>query len=68
MVETMDESLGDDKLLEYFEHNAVQLFNLKQDPGEQGAPAQAQPKQAGELLAMLRAWRKEVSARMMPAK
>jgi arylsulfatase A-like enzyme len=60
--------LGDYKLLEYFENDTVQLFNLKDDPGEQSDLARAQPKQAGELLAMLRAWRKDVSARMMPTK
>jgi arylsulfatase A-like enzyme len=60
--------LGDYKLLEYFENNTVQLFNLKTDPGEQDDLAKAQPKKAGELLKMLQVWRQEVSAQMMPAK
>jgi len=60
--------LGDYKLLEYFENNTVQLFNLKADPGEQNDLARAHPKKASELRAMLHAWRKDVSARMMPAK
>jgi arylsulfatase A-like enzyme len=60
--------LGDYKLLEYFENNTVQLFNLKTDPGEQNDLAKAQPKKAGELLKMLQVWRQEVSAQMMPAK
>jgi arylsulfatase A-like enzyme len=60
--------LGDYKLLEYFENNTVQLFNLKVDPGEQNDLAQSQPKKADELLKMLRVWRQEVSAKMMPAK
>lgn len=60
--------LGDYKLLEYFENNTVQLFNLKKDPGEQNDLAKAQPKKAGELLKMLQVWRQEVSAQMMPAK
>ena len=57
--------LGDYKLLEYFENNTVQLFNLKEDPGEQNDLGRSQPEKAGELLNMLRAWRKEVSAQMM---
>jgi len=57
--------LGDYKLLEYFENNTVQLFNLKVDPSEQNDLAQAQPKKADELLKMLQVWRREVSAQMM---
>jgi arylsulfatase A-like enzyme len=60
--------LGDYKLLEYFENNTVQLFNLKDDPGEQNDLAQAQPKKAADLRERLLAWRQEVSAQMMPAK
>ncbi len=60
--------LGDYKLLEYFENGTVQLFNLSIDPGEQNDLAEAQGQKARELLAMLQAWRKKVSARMMPAK
>ncbi len=57
---------GDYKLLEYFENNTVQLFNLAKDPGEQDDLARTEPKKAAELLATLRGWRKKVSARMMP--
>jgi arylsulfatase A-like enzyme len=60
--------LGDYKLLEYFENNTLQLFNLKNDLGEQNDLARAQPKKAAELRAKLQAWRKEVSAQMIPAK
>jgi arylsulfatase A-like enzyme len=56
---------GDYKLLEYFENNTVQLFNLKDDIGEQHDLAQVEPTKAAELRAMLHAWRKDVSARMM---
>jgi len=55
---------GDYKLLEYFEHNTVQLFNLKTDPGEQHDLAGSEPDKARELTAMLHAWRKEVNAAM----
>jgi arylsulfatase A len=60
--------LGDYKLLEYFENNTVQLFNLKDDPGERNDLARARPKKSAELLALLRAWRGKVSARMLQAK
>jgi arylsulfatase A-like enzyme len=60
--------LGDYKLLEYFENNTVQLFNLKEDPGEQNDLAKAQPKKAAKMRKRLQAWRVEVSAQMMPAK
>ena len=53
-------------ILEYFENNSVQLFNLAKDPGEQNDLARTEPKKAAELLATLRDWRKKVSARMMP--
>ncbi|MDP6929383.1 MAG: sulfatase [Planctomycetota bacterium] len=60
--------LGDFKLLEYFENNTAQLFNLQTDPGEQHDLAKARPKKTRELLAMLHAWRQEVSAMAMPRK
>ena len=58
---------GDYKLLEYFEQNTVQLFNLKLDPGEQNDISKSNPEKVKELRAMLHAWRKKVGARMMPA-
>jgi len=57
---------GDYKLLEYFENNTVQLFNLKDDIGEQNDLAVLQPDKVNELRSMLHAWRDRVSARMMP--
>lgn len=56
---------GDYKLLEYFENGTVQLFNLKNDIGEQHDLAQAEPQQAAKLLEMLRKWRRRVGAQMM---
>jgi arylsulfatase A-like enzyme len=55
---------GDYKLLEYFENNTVQLFNLKEDIGEQRDLAASQPAKAAELREMLHAWRTKVGARM----
>jgi arylsulfatase A-like enzyme len=56
---------GDYKLLEYFENNTVQLFNLKEDIGEQNDLARAEPDKVAELRTMLHDWRKDVDARMM---
>ncbi len=55
---------GDYKLLEYFENNTVQLFNLKEDIGEQRDLAKTQPAKAAELRKMLHAWRERVGAQM----
>ena len=60
--------LGDYKLLEYYENNTVQVFNLREDPGETKDLSQKLPEKAGELRKMLQVWRKRVSARMMPDK
>ena len=56
---------GDWKLLEYYENNSVQLFNLQKDIGEQNDLAKAMPGKVAELRSLLQAWRKETSARMM---
>lgn len=56
---------GDYKLLEYFENNTVQLFNLSVDPEEQNDLSRQQPEKADELKAMLHQWRKAIGAQMM---
>ena len=55
---------GDYKLLEYFENGTVQLFNLKDDLGEQKNLAADEPEHTAKLLVKLRAWRKKVDAKM----
>lgn len=55
---------GDWKLIEFFEDNSLQLFNLRADPGETTDLAQREPARAKELQAVLAAWRKQVGARM----
>lgn len=57
---------GDYKLLEYYENNTVQLFNLKADPGEQHDLSKSDPGKVRELKEMLHTWRTRVSAKMMP--
>lgn len=56
---------GDYKLLEYFENNTVQLFNLRNDIREQNDLANSEPDKAAQLLDMLHVWRNDVSAQMM---
>ena len=56
---------GDYKLLEYFENGTVQLFNLKDDIGEQNDLSKIQVHKAEELTAKLHQWRKDVDAQMM---
>jgi arylsulfatase A len=52
------------KLIEYYENNTVQLFNLKTDPGEQHDLSASETGKVQELRAMLHAWRKDVNAEM----
>jgi arylsulfatase A-like enzyme len=56
---------GDFKLLEYFENNTVELFNLRDDPEEQYDLAREKPETAAQLRAMLHQWRERTNARMM---
>ena len=55
---------GNYKLLEYFENGTVQLFNLKEDLGEQNDLSATEPERAARLIGKLRAWQKEVDAKM----
>jgi len=56
---------GDYKLLEYFENDTVQLFNLRKDIGEQNDLSQTEPERAAALREKLHEWRRAVSANMM---
>jgi uncharacterized sulfatase len=58
---------GDWKLIEYFDDDHVELYNLRDDLGETEDLASKKPEKAGELRNQLAAWRKSVGARM-PAK
>ena len=53
---------GDWKLIEYFEDGALELYNLKEDLGEQKNLAKAMPEKTKELHKRMLAWRKAVSA------
>ena len=52
------------KLIEFFETGRVELYNLAEDVSEQRDLAATRPKIARDLLARLRAWQKDVEARM----
>jgi arylsulfatase A len=52
------------KLLEYFEDNHIELYNLSSDIGEQNDLAQTMTEKAEELRKRLSAWRKAVNAQM----
>ena len=58
---------GDWKLLEYFEDDHVELYNLRDDPGESINLARSQPERAAQLRAHLHAWQKEVGAQLPQA-
>jgi arylsulfatase A-like enzyme len=54
---------GDWKLLEYFEDQHVELYNLKDDLSEQHDLAQDQPELAERLRRQLHEWRASIGAR-----
>ena len=55
---------GDWKLLEYFEDDRVELFNLRADLSEKNNRARELPAKAAELRQQLHAWRDTVNAAM----
>jgi len=57
--------LGDFKLIEFFENNTVELYDLSLDPGEENDLSAAIPGKAGEMLEMLHRWQEEVGAEGM---
>ena len=58
---------GDWKLMEFFEDGRLELYNLKDDIGEQKNLASEMPDKARELQAKMIAWREAIKA-PMPAK
>jgi len=53
---------GDWKLIEYFEDGRLELYNLKDDIGEQNNLARKMPEKAGQLHEFLKKWRESVNA------
>ena len=56
--------VGDWKLIEFFEDRRLELYDLKEDLGEQHNLALQEGKKAAELHAKLKAWRTTVGARI----
>ncbi len=56
---------GDYKLIEYFENGTVQLFDLKNDIGEQNDLSKIEVEKTKELKEKLYKWREDVNAQMM---
>ena len=53
---------GDHKLIEFFEDDSIELYNLQQDPGETYDLSKEDPKQADYLRGLLHAWQAQVKA------
>ena len=53
---------GDWKLIQFFETDTIELYNLKFDLGEERNLTETHPKKAQELLAELKAWQKDTRA------
>lgn len=54
--------IGDWKLIQYFENNDLELYNLKDDIGEKNNLSETNPEKLNELLRTLENWRKETKA------
>ena len=55
---------GDWKLIEWYEDDRLELFNLREDIGEKNDLAKKHPDKVKTLSAKLATWRKETGARM----
>lgn len=54
--------LGDWKLIQYFENNDIELYNLKDDIGEKNNIAESNTQKRDELLGILEDWREKTDA------
>jgi uncharacterized sulfatase len=59
--------MGDYKLLEFFEDQRLELYNLKNDLGETKNLAETEPERARAMREKLAAWRESVHAKMPTA-
>lgn len=55
---------GNWKLLEFFEDGRLELYNLRDDPGERNNLASSQPAKTRQLHERLVAWRLDIGAKM----
>ncbi len=54
--------VGDLKLHQYFEDGALELYDLREDPGETRNLAESQPEKAEQMRKRLEAWRESIGA------
>ena len=52
------------KLIEFYEENKIELYNLADDIGEKNDLAKKMPEKAKQMHKMLKAWQKEIGAKM----
>ena len=55
---------GDYKLIEFYDNNQVELYNLRNDIGETNDLSAKTPEKTAQLLNTLRKWRKAIGAKM----
>ncbi len=55
---------GDYKLIEFFENNHVELYNIKEDISEKNDLSTSNPQLTKKMLKQLQQWRKSVNAQM----
>lgn len=53
---------GDYKLIEFYEDNRKELYNIEKDPGEKNNLAEEMPEKTAALHKLLSAWKEEVNA------
>ena len=53
---------GDYKLIEWYEDNSVELYNLRDDIGEKSDLASKMPEKAAELRRLLHRWLRQIKA------
>ncbi len=51
-------------MIEFYEDNHIELYNLKEDISEKNDLSKKMPEKVAELCKMLHDWRREVEARM----
>ena len=54
--------LGNWKLIQYFENNDIELYNLEEDISEKNNLAESNPEKVKELLSILEDWREKTNA------
>jgi arylsulfatase A-like enzyme len=54
--------LGDFKLIDWYDNDRVELFNIKNDIGEKHDLSKEMPEKTAEMLKMVRDWRKSINA------